>query len=130
MLMPTRPIVEVLDIVADVVGGLLARVVNALLDALLLQAREQGLCHGVAPAVSSPAHAGPQAIAALGAQIVLVHQSSIAMLAASPPWPKVSTKSWELLLAVRAGHLAPTTICDLRKDWCGLTSRLGTAHLQ
>ena len=38
MLMPSRPIVKAFDVVSYVGGGLLTRVVDALLDALLLQA--------------------------------------------------------------------------------------------
>ena len=57
MLVSSRSIVEALDVVGDVIGRLLARVVDAFLDALFLQAGEEGLRDGIVPAVASAAHA-------------------------------------------------------------------------
>ena len=62
MLVPSRPIVEALDVVGDAIGRLLARVVDAFLDALFFQAREEGLRNGVVPAVASAAHARCEAV--------------------------------------------------------------------
>ena len=55
MLVSPRWIVEAIDIVCDVFGCLLARVVDPFLDALLLQAREERLDDGVVPAIAASA---------------------------------------------------------------------------
>lgn len=64
MLVSSRPIVEAIDVVCDVFGGLLARVVDAFLDALLFQAREKGFDDRVVPAVAATAHARLKAVRA------------------------------------------------------------------
>ena len=56
--MCSRSIVETINVFRDIFGRLLTRVVNAFLDALLLQAREKGFGDSIVPAVASPAHTG------------------------------------------------------------------------
>lgn len=58
MLVSSLSIVEVIDVIRDIFRRLLARVVDAFLDALFLQAREEGLGDRVVPAVTSSTHAG------------------------------------------------------------------------
>ena len=71
MLMASGSIVEALDVVGDFIGRLLARVVDAFLDALYFQAQEEGLCDGVVPAVAPSAHARLQAVCSAESEPVI-----------------------------------------------------------
>ena len=54
------PIVKDFDVVKDIRPRQIARLVDAFLDALFLQAAEEGFGHGVVPAIATSAHAGLQ----------------------------------------------------------------------
>ena len=58
MLMPTRSIVERIDVICDIGTREFAILVNSFLDAFLLQSAEKRLGDGVVPAVASTTHAG------------------------------------------------------------------------
>ena len=57
MTVSTGAIIEHLDILVDLGSGDLPSRVDALLDALLLQAAKERFGHRVIPAVATPAHA-------------------------------------------------------------------------
>ena len=59
---PSGRIVECLYVIRDRGVGDRAILVDLLLDVLLLQAAEEGLSHGVIPAIASTTHAGDQPI--------------------------------------------------------------------
>ena len=60
--MPTRSIVERIDIVWNVSNRELAILANLFLDALFLQAAEERLGNSVVPTVASTTHAGFQPV--------------------------------------------------------------------
>src|SRR5215472_17614259 len=62
MAVPPSFIVEGLDVGRDVHGREIASLVDVLLDSLLLQAAEEGLCHRVVQAVAFSAHAWLQSV--------------------------------------------------------------------
>ena len=56
--MSTASIIKRLDVVEDIFLRDISRLVDALLDSLLLQAAEKGFRHGIIPTVSPATHAG------------------------------------------------------------------------
>jgi len=57
-------VVEDLDVVEDIGPGQLPSLVDALADALLIQAAKEGLRDGIVPTVAAPAHAADQVVLA------------------------------------------------------------------
>lgn len=62
MIVTTRSIVEVIDVLGHVGDRQVAVLVNRLLDSLFLQAAEEGLDDGIVPAVAFAAHARLEAV--------------------------------------------------------------------
>lgn len=90
MAMAPCPIVEDFDVIEDVGTGQVAGFVDALANAFLFQAAEEGLSHGIVPAVAAPTHARLQTvrlaealpiIAAVLTALVGVHQHRLGRLA-------------------------------------------------
>ena len=60
MAVATDAIVEHVNVIGDLGRGDISSLVDSFLDPFLLQTAEEGFCHGVIPAVSTPAHTGLQ----------------------------------------------------------------------
>ena len=78
--MTTGSIVEDLGVVEDIGTGEIAGLIEAFADTFLLQTAEEGLHHGIVPAITTPAHAG--------LQIVLSAEAPLALAARLCPWSK------------------------------------------
>ena len=83
-------VVERFDVVEDIGARQIPSLVDALLDAFLLQAAEEGLGNGIVPAVASPAHArlevvgcaeSPEVVASILAALVAVDHHALLRLA-------------------------------------------------
>lgn len=83
-------VVERFDVVEDIGARQIPSLVDALLDAFLLQAAEEGLGNGIVPAVASPAHArlkvvgcaeSPEVVASILAALVAVDHRALLRLA-------------------------------------------------